>query len=84
MMKNKLIILLILIFAFTSINAQMNRKPSPTREPEGVMDKKPDSNKRSLPKITSRADFDLMARVYHQKTSYALPHAMFVIDRKDK
>ncbi len=82
MMKNKLLILLILAFAFSSINAQMTRKPSPTREPDGVMDKKPDSTKRSLPKITSRADFDSMARVYHQKTSYALPHVMFVIDRK--
>lgn len=83
MIKNKRIILLIIAFAFTSINAQVgSRKPSPTREPKGVMDKKPDSTKRSLPKITSRADFDLMARVYHQKTSYALPHAMFIIDRK--
>ncbi len=83
-MKNKLAILLVLIFAFTSINAQVgSRKPTPTREPKGVMDKKPDSAKRSLPKISSRTDFDVMARVYHQKTSYALPHAMFIIDRKN-
>lgn len=83
MMKNKLIILAILACLFSSINAQVgSRKPSPTGESKGVMDKKPDSTKRSLPKVASRADFDSMARVYHQNTSYALPHAMFVIDRK--
>ncbi|MBC7910047.1 MAG: PEP/pyruvate-binding domain-containing protein [Pyrinomonadaceae bacterium] len=40
--------------------------------------------KRSMPKITSRAEFDALARVYHADTPYALPHLMFVIDRKDK
>lgn len=64
--------------------AQMTRKPSPTREPDGAMVKKPDSNKRSLPKITSRLDFDSMARVYHEGTPYSLPHVMFVIDRREK
>ncbi|MDQ3635893.1 MAG: PEP/pyruvate-binding domain-containing protein [Acidobacteriota bacterium] len=82
-MKKNFVLSMVLLLLTTSISsAQMSRKPSPTREPEGVMDKKPDSTKRSLPKITSRADFDSMARVHHQKTSYALPHAMFVIDRK--
>ncbi len=42
------------------------------------------SGERSLPAIKSRADFDQLARVYHQGTPYALPHLMFVIDRKDK
>lgn len=37
---------------------------------------------RSLPAITSRAEFDQLARVYTD-TSYALPHVLFVIDRKD-
>ncbi|MGB7207607.1 MAG: PEP/pyruvate-binding domain-containing protein [Pyrinomonadaceae bacterium] len=63
---------------------QMSRKPSPTREPEGVMDKKPDSKKNSLLKIGSREEFDTIARVYHQDTPYALPHTMFVIDRRAK
>lgn len=62
----------------------MSRKPSPTREPEGVMDKKPDSKKNSLLKIASREEFDTIARVYHQNTPYALPHTMFVIDRRAK
>ena len=82
MKKNLIITLIIMLFATTLVSAQMTRKPTPTREPKGVMDKKPDSDKRSLPKITSREDFDSMARVYHQKTSYALPHAMFIIDKK--
>ena len=65
-------------------SAQMSRKPSPTREPAGVMDKKPDSKKNSLLNIGSREEFDTIARVYHQGTPYALPHTMFVIDRRAK
>ena len=45
------------------------------------MNKRPDSPKNSLPRIDSRDAFDSIARVYHQGTPYALPHAMFVIDR---
>ena len=63
-------------------SAQMARKPSPTREPAGAMDKRPDSPKNALTKIASQADFDLIARTYHPVTPYALPHAMFVIDRQ--
>ncbi|MCC6825442.1 MAG: hypothetical protein IT172_06830 [Acidobacteria bacterium] len=61
---------------------QMSRKPTPTREPKGAMPSKPASNVNSLPKISSRADFDKVARVYHRGTPYALPHVMFVIDRR--
>ena len=84
----KLKYLSLLLAAFLSANsfvsAQMARKPSPTREPKGAMDKKPDSPKNSLPKISSQADFDKIGRVYHQNTPYALPHTMFVIDRRNK
>jgi hypothetical protein len=38
---------------------------------------------RSLPAIHSRAEFDSLAVVYDQNTPYALPHVLFVIDRKD-
>jgi rifampicin phosphotransferase len=62
----------------------MSRKPSPTREPKGAMSKKPDTTKRFLNRINSQKEFDRMARIYHQATPYALPHAMFVIDRKFK
>jgi len=89
MKKSKLIFSLLIVTmlnasAFLNANAQMSRKPSPTREPAGAMSKKPDSVKRSLPKIASQEDFDQIARVYHQGTPYALPHAMFVVDRRFK
>jgi hypothetical protein len=41
------------------------------------------SEKHFLPAITSRAQFDSLARTYDQDTPYALPHVLFVIDRKD-
>lgn len=62
----------------------MSRKPSPTREPAGSMPATPDSKKNALLKVGSREEFDTIARVYHQNTPYALPHAMFVIDRRSK
>ena len=71
------------VFTFSNAQAQMSRKPTPTREPAGAMDKRPDSVKNSLPKIESRKAFDSIARVYHQGTPYALPHLMFVIDRRN-
>ncbi len=88
-MRNSRIIFLLLglIFSnaiFQNSVAQMSRKPSPTREPVGAMPETPDSTKRALNQIASREAFDSMARVYHQGTPYALPHAMFVIDRKFK
>ncbi|HXH69996.1 MAG TPA: hypothetical protein VNI60_06560, partial [Pyrinomonadaceae bacterium] len=86
MKKIKKIIYLLSLFALTVsfADAQMLRKPSPTREPEGAMDKKPDTTRRALNEIKTQEDFDSMARVYHQDTPYALPHAMFVIDRRSK
>lgn len=81
--KFTLIILTISLCGAT-IFAQMARKPSPTREPEGAMSAKPKSTKNSLPKIVSQKDFDTIARTYHQGTPYAMPHAMFVIDRRSK
>jgi hypothetical protein len=37
----------------------------------------------SLDRINSRADFDDLARVYYRGRFYALPHVMFVVDRRD-
>ncbi|MEK6299156.1 MAG: PEP/pyruvate-binding domain-containing protein [Acidobacteriota bacterium] len=37
---------------------------------------------RSLERIESRADFDRLARIYYRGRFYALPHMMFVIDRR--
>lgn len=75
---------LLLIACCSLLTGQMSRKPSPTHEPEGVMDKKPDSKRNSLLDVKSQAEFDSIARVYHQNTPYALPHTMFVIDRRAK
>jgi Phosphoenolpyruvate synthase/pyruvate phosphate dikinase len=83
-MRRIIYIFLLTILFSSLIFGQMARKPSPTREPKDAMDKKPDSPARSLSEIKSQEDFDSIARVYHQNTPYALPHAMFVIDRKNK
>lgn len=77
----------LLLFLVAAVLAQFSfgqavRKPSPSREPAGSMPATPDSSKRFLDKVGSRAEFDLMARVYHQNTPYALPHVMFAIDRR--
>lgn len=79
----QLIAIFSLLVFISAADAQMSRKPSPTREPPGAMSKTPDSRKNSIGKVMSRGDFDSIARVYHQGTPYALPHAMFVIDRRD-
>jgi hypothetical protein len=79
-----LVIAILNASAFFGVQAQMTQKPSPTSEPVGAMPKTPDSKKNSLPKIASQTDFDTIARTYHPDTSFALPHAMFVIDRKNK
>jgi len=47
----------------------------------GKSDASPDEA-RSLPALRSRAEFDSLARVYTDQP-YALPHVLFVIDRKD-
>ena len=39
---------------------------------------------KSLPAIKSQADFDKLSVTYDANTPYALPHIIFVIDRKDK
>ena len=84
-MKNfRTLLVLFLIFCVSNVFGQMARKPSPTKAKNEGLSSKPDSSKRFLNKITSQADFDSMARVYNAKTPYALPHAMFIIDRRDK
>jgi hypothetical protein len=41
------------------------------------------SGPRSLPAITSQAQFDSLAVTYDANTPYSLPHLIFVIDRKE-
>jgi hypothetical protein len=83
-MKKLTFILLLISLSATNFFGQMSRKPSPTREPAGAMSKKPDTLKHALNRIKTQAEFDSIARTYHQGTPFALPHAMFVIDRKNK
>ena len=64
------------------VSGQMARKPSPSRNTTPISSTSPDSE-RFLPAIQTQADFDLLARVYNAKTPYALPHLMFVIDRRN-
>ncbi len=86
--SNKKNIFLLVVFLFTITNfgykvySQGARKPSPSREPAGAIAKNPDSDSNYLAKISSRQEFDSIARVYHPNTPYSLPHAMFVIDRR--
>ncbi len=39
---------------------------------------------RWLARLTSRADFDKLSRTYYRGRFYALPHLMFVVDRRAK
>lgn len=40
--------------------------------------------RRSVPAIASQVEFDALAVTYDPDTPYALPHLLFVIDRKDR
>jgi rifampicin phosphotransferase len=89
-MKNlKFLILVNLIIAFliSPLFGQKTRKPAPARttapQQSKVAPVKPDAPGRSLTEIKSQADFDSVARTFHPNTPFALPHAMFVIDRKE-
>src|ERR1041385_4149838 len=42
------------------------------------------SGPRSLPSVTSQVQFDSISITYDANTPYALPHVLFVIDRRDK
>jgi hypothetical protein len=71
-----------LVMLCATAYGQMARKPSPSRSNREGMDRQ-SSGPRSLPALKNRDDFDRLARVYNAKTPYALPHLMFVIDRRD-
>src|SRR6267143_1087880 len=42
------------------------------------------SDTRSIPAISTREQFDSIAVTYDANTPYALPHALFIIDRHDQ
>ncbi len=84
MKKFAFLILLFIILSSVNIFGQRPRVYAPAQTSNEAIDKRPDSPNNSLPKISSQEDFDKIGRVYHQGTSYALPHTMFVIDRRNK
>ena len=90
-LKRFWLLALSLTFAFTFFPdraaAQRKAAPAKRKAAAGQVQPKPVKDSvgevRSLGAINSRADFDRLARVYND-TPYALPHVIFVIDRKDK
>ncbi|HET9533264.1 MAG TPA: PEP/pyruvate-binding domain-containing protein [Blastocatellia bacterium] len=74
-MKAALSSLLILCFITLATGAYSDQDASKTASSE-------DDNPRSLDRVRSREDFDRLARVYEQGRFYALPHLLFVIDRR--
>ena len=63
----------LLATTLTTLAAQSPHRASP----------KPAVTVKSLPSLTSRADFDRLSRTYYRGRFYALPHLMFVIDRSN-
>lgn len=56
-----------------AVQSETNRAASKSKQAKG-----------SLDLISTRAEFDRLARIYYRGRFYALPHLMFVIDRRDR
>jgi hypothetical protein len=67
-LRNHAIVCLLLVF----VAIEAPRSSAQTESP------------RSLPAVKSQAEFDSLAVTYDPNTPYALPHVLFVIDRKDQ
>ncbi|HKG12637.1 MAG TPA: PEP/pyruvate-binding domain-containing protein [Pyrinomonadaceae bacterium] len=78
------LLLLLSLFAASSASASAaaRQRVTPKPKPKKVAPKEKTDAQRSLPALRSREDFDRMARVYTDQP-YALPHVIFVIDRRD-
>jgi len=79
--RNSLTAFALLLLLTVLATGQAVRRPSATSNGNEGITQQPDAA-RFLPAVTSRADFDRLARVYNAKTPYALPHLLFVIDRR--
>jgi hypothetical protein len=60
------------------------RSQSPGKKSQTAANQKVAAVTGSLKRMNSRADFDLLARIYYRGRLSALPHVMFVIDRRSK
>jgi len=79
MKYTKAVVALLSLVALSFLTAAgAERGQSPRRSSKPVAS----TSQRSLPALRSREDFDRLARVYTDQP-YALPHVIFVIDRKD-
>ena len=74
--------LLSLMLALPS-QAQTARKPSSFEAGQKEAATKIKTQTAALHKLSSKRDFDQMARVYEQDTDYEIPHVIFLIDLKD-
>src|SRR5882672_1318194 len=68
--RNHLLAAGLLLIFFSA--GEINRAPAQADSP------------RSLPAVRSQAEFNSLAVTYDPDTPYALPHVLFVIDRKDQ
>jgi hypothetical protein len=72
------LLVILSLFAVASASAgAATQKAAARKSPQNS------SAPRSLPALRSREDFDRLARVYTDQP-YALPHVIFVIDRRDR
>ncbi len=87
MMRSVFALIVFILIADTSAEAQRRRTRRSGVSAQTVANQSSNETNttaaaRSLPRIASRAEFDRLARVYTD-TAYALPHVLFVIDRRN-
>ncbi|MFL6277408.1 MAG: PEP/pyruvate-binding domain-containing protein, partial [Blastocatellia bacterium] len=80
-----LVFMLLALACITSQAMPQGARRTASRQPAGAIpNASPAAGEvKSLGRITSRNDFDRLARIYYRGRFYALPHLMFVIDRRD-
>jgi len=80
------VVLMLLAIAWITNNTPAQSAPhtTPGKPPRATSHtNQPAGEVKSLERIAARADFDRLARIYYRGRFYALPHLMFVIDRRD-
>src|SRR5690349_5894909 len=84
-MRGSLLALSLIVLAYAAGEAlsQGARRTVPPTPSRAATAQPPAGEIKSLARIASRADFDRLSRVYYRGRFYALPHLMFVIDRRD-
>jgi hypothetical protein len=65
-------------------NGWQGRRPAKNSQENVKVSESREQAERSLERIGTRADFDRLARVYRRGQFFALPHVMFVIDRRQR